>query len=211
MCSSSTASTTCPRAVLDSISRMPAARSSSTVASCSESSSWRANCRPMTTNSPPPRRMRIAPNVAKYHAVSPRRRRASGGRGMRSAGEPIAGTAYRLNQLRLEAIVDLASQSPNEDLEDVRKRVVVVVPHMCRNRRAIHDLAAMEDKEFEEGELFRRQLDRSAGAADAARGQVYFEIGDRRDARHHRRLSSHQGTNAGHELTERKWLGDIIV
>src|SRR5205085_520607 len=38
-------------------------------------------------------------------------------------GETVAGAAEGMNQLRLEPIVDLPPQAPNEDLEHVRERV----------------------------------------------------------------------------------------
>src|SRR6185437_3568863 len=103
----------------------------------------------MTTNTPPPRRTRIAPKVARYHAVRPRRRRASGARAMvGSLGEAIAGAAQRLDQLRLEVVVDLATQPPNEHLEHVRERIVVVVTDVGGDRRAVDDLAAMQHEEL---------------------------------------------------------------
>src|SRR2546423_3353951 len=161
MWSSSTASTTWPRAVLDSISRMRAARSTSTVASCNESSSCCANCRPMTTKRPAPSRTRIAPNVARYQAVRPSRSRARGCSVIRgSVAEPVAGATQGVDQLRLERVVDFPAQSPNEYLEHVRERIVIVIPHVCGDRRPVHDLAAMQHEELEERELLGRQFHR---------------------------------------------------
>src|SRR5439155_5785578 len=212
MWSSSTASTTWPRAVLDSISRMRAARSTSTVASCSESSSCRAYWRPMTTKRTAPSRTRIAPKVARYQAVRPRRRRASGCRAIaRSVAKAVAGAPQRMDQLRLEGIVDLAAQPPNEHLEHVRERIVIVVPHVRGDRRAVDHLAAMEDEELEQRELFRRQLHRLPAALHAARREIHLQILDRHDARHQRRPPPRECADARDQLAKGEWLRHVVV
>src|SRR5689334_11426944 len=150
MCSSSTASTTCPRASSASISRMFAARMSCCVAASSDASSCAVICDRITANRPPPNRTRMRPNVAAYQMVRRKRMRVSGCIGRCSLAEPISRAAHRVDQPRREAVVDLAAQPPDEYLEHVGERVVVVVPHVRGDGRAIHHLALVLQEKFEQ-------------------------------------------------------------
>src|SRR5262245_46424002 len=175
MCSSSTASTTSPCAEVASTSRIAAAPSSSRVAWRSERSSRLAIWLRMTRNRPVPSSSRMRPKVAPYQAVSPSRSRASGRASLGAKAVPHP--AHGVDQRRLEAVIHLASQPPHQDLEHVGERVMVVVPHVRRDRGPSHDGAGVRDQHLEQCELLRRQLDRGVAAPYAARGQVYLEVG----------------------------------
>ena len=59
-----------------------------------------------------------------------------------------------MNQLDVKAVVDLSSEAANENLEDVRERVVILVPHVGGDRRAVDDLPGMTDEESSKANSF---------------------------------------------------------
>src|SRR5437667_508118 len=127
----------------------------------------------MVRNRPPPRRARTSVKTPAYHAVSCRRRRASGCISEPSRAEAVARAAQRRDELRLEAIVDLAAQSRHEDLEDVDERIVVVVPHVRRDRGAVEQASLVQHEQLEQGELLRGEGDLAAAAAYLARSEEH--------------------------------------
>src|SRR3989442_6130663 len=129
----------------------------------------------MVRNRPPPRSARTSVKTPAYHAVSCRRRRASGCISEPSRAEAVARAAQRRDELRLEAIVDLAAQSRHEDLEDVDERIVVVVPHVRRDRGAVEQASLVQHEQLEQGELLRGEGDLAAAAA--------YLAGDRKSTR----------------------------
>src|SRR5438045_3454673 len=137
MCSSSTASTTAPRAAARSVSRMRAAPSSAAAAARSERSRCPATCWWIVTNSPAPSSTRTSVSTPAYHAVSWRRSRARGCITGLSSSEPVTRAAQRGDQLGLEPIVDLSTQPPDQDVQEVGEGIVVVVPHMCGDGSAV--------------------------------------------------------------------------
>src|SRR2546426_151450 len=126
MCSSSTASTTAPRALARSVSRMRAACSSAAAAALSDLSTCRDIWCRIVKKRPAPNSTSTSVNTPAYHAVSCSRRRASGCITGASRAEPVSRAAQRRDQFRLEAVVDLAAQAPHQHLEHVGERVVIV-------------------------------------------------------------------------------------
>jgi hypothetical protein len=53
---------------------------------------------------------------------------------------PITRASDRVDELRLEPVIDLAAQPAHQHIEDVGERVVIVVPDVSRDRGAIDDL-----------------------------------------------------------------------
>src|SRR6476661_4311943 len=157
MLSSSTASITRPRAPAASTSRMRAARASSCVALTSESSSCCEIWERIAANKPAPRRRMISPKVATYQIVRRSRRRTRRCIPTRdefaSITEAVSSAADGLNQLVRVVVVDFPPQASHQDLEHVRERIVIFVPHVRRDCCAIDDLSAMEHEELEQGEL----------------------------------------------------------
>src|ERR1700693_5737644 len=144
MFSSSTASTTRPRAPAASTSLILAARTSSCVALWSESSSCCDSWYLITTKRPAPRSRMISPKVATYQNVRRRRRRTRRCMPPRdesaSVTKPVSGASPCRNELRWILVVDLAAQAPHQHLEHVRERVVVFIPDVGGDRRAIYHL-----------------------------------------------------------------------
>src|SRR5881409_1824327 len=96
----------------------------------------------MARSSPPPSRARIDTKIPAYHAVSRSRRRASDCISAASGAEPVPGAAQRRDQLRLEAVIDLAPQARDEHLEHVGERVVVVVDRKSTRLNSSHSLTS---------------------------------------------------------------------
>src|SRR5207247_7079585 len=115
-------------------------------------------------NRPPPKNAMTDRNTPTYHAVSRSRSRASECISAGSRPEAIARAARRPDQLRLEAVVDLASQPPDEHLEQIRERIMVVVPHVRGNRGAIEHPPLVQHEQLQQGELLRAGGDGPAAA-----------------------------------------------
>src|SRR6185437_1621084 len=211
MCSSSTASTTWPRASAASISRMFAARMSCSVAASSDETSWAVICDRITANNPPPNNTRMSPNVAAYQAVRPSRMRVSGCIDRSGLPEPVARAAHRVDEARREALVDLAPQPPDEYFEHVGERIVVVVPHVRRNRRAIDDFSLVLQKELEQRVLLAGEHDLRSGAPDAVGAEIHLEVLDAPQRWLETRLTSRECVDAREQLAKRERLHEVVV
>src|SRR5256885_7373846 len=211
MWSSSTASTTAPRAPARSLSRIRAACSSAAAAARSDTSRWRDIWRRTVRNSPVPRTTRTSTSTPAYQAVSWSRRRASGSITDRSRAEAVAGPAQRRDQLLIEPVVDLAPQPPHQHLEDVDERVVVVVPDVRRDRRPVEHASRMQHEQLEQSELLRRQGDRPAAAPHLAGGEIDFQVRDAMPGRGERRPPAGQRLEPRQQLTESEGLGEGAI
>src|SRR2546430_13009652 len=211
MCSSSTASTTAPRALARSVSRMRAACSSAAAAALSDLSTCRDIWCRIVKKRPAPNSTRTSVNTPAYHAVSCSRRRASGRITGASRADPVSRAAQRRDQFRLEAVVDLAAQAPHQHLQHVGERVVIVVPHLCRDGGAIEHAPLMEHEQLEQRELFRAQRDRPAAAPHLAGAEVDLEVRDLIASRSQRGAPPRQSLEACEQLAEGAALGEVVV
>src|SRR5262249_8337548 len=125
--------------------------------------------------------------------------------------EPVACAANRVNQLRLEIVVDLSTKSSYQDLQDVRKRVVIVVPDMSGDRRAIDHLPLVPSEKLEQSKFFRGQSDLSLRTLHLAGLQIDSESRDLNALGSERRLATRQRANPCEELAESERLREIIV
>src|SRR3989454_5782487 len=180
MCSSSTASTTAPRALARSVSRMRAACSSAAAAALSDLSTCRDIWCRIVKKRPAPSSASTRVNTPAYHAVSCSRRRASGCITGTSSAEPVARAPQRRDQLRLEAVVDLAAQAAHEHLQHVGEGVVVVVPHVRGNGGAIEHAPLLDHEQLEQGKLLGAQRDRPTAAPHLAGAQIDLRSEERR-------------------------------
>src|SRR2546422_9292027 len=158
---------------------MRAARITAAVAPSSDRSSCRDIWWRTATNSPIPSSPRMSVKTPAYHSVSRSRSRASGVMRAPSRAEPVAGAAQRRDQLRLEAVVDLAAQAADQHLEHVGERVVVVVPHVRGNGGAVEHAALVEHEQLEQGELLSAQRDRPTAAPRSEERRVGKECRSR--------------------------------
>src|ERR1043166_6140166 len=113
-----------------------------------------------------------------------------------------------MDELHVEAVVDLAAESPHQHFEDVGKGVVVVVPDVRRDGGALDDLPGMPQQKLEEREFLGSQRNRSAAAADGPRADVYFEVVERQFRRRERqRAAARERLQPRDELAEgeRRW------
>ena len=96
----------------------------------------------------------IRPKVATYQIVSRNRSRTRRWMPSRdevaSIAKAISGAAYRLDQLEGKFIVDLSAQSPHQYLEHIGKWVVVFIPDVRGDCRAVHHLAPVQHEELEQ-------------------------------------------------------------
>src|SRR6266699_4027355 len=175
MCSSSTASATTPCARACSASRTRAAWIKALVAVRSDASSSRDICRRAATKSPPPRSPRIDRKIPACHSASRSLSRSSDSISRASCAETVPRPAVRRDQLGLEAVVHLAPQPPHQNLEDVRERVMVVVPHVRRDRRPVEHLPLVPDEQLEQSELLRGERKGATAAAHVATGEVHLQ------------------------------------
>src|SRR5204862_4007517 len=211
MCSASTESTTAPCALARSVSRIRAACSRAAAAARSEASRCRDIWYRTVTNNPPPRRASTSTNTPAYQAVSWRRSHASGCITGTSRAEPVTRAAQRRDQLRLEAVVDLAAQAADQYLEHVGEGVVIVVPHVRGDGGAIEYAALMQHEQLEQDELLRAQRDRPAAAPHLAGAQVDLQVRDAVARRRQRGPAPRQRLEPGHELPEGERLGQVVV
>src|ERR1700737_4851793 len=215
MLSSSLASMTRPRAPAASTSLILAARTSSCVALCSESSSCWESWYLITAKRPAPRSRMISPNVATCQNVRRRRRRTRRWMPLReesaSVTKPVSGASHCLNQLRRIFVVDLAPQAPHQHLEHIGEGIVVLIPDVGGNCRAIDHLSLVQDKKLEKGKFLCRELYGFSGAPHPLRLQIDFEVGNAECLWEWGTPPSPQCPHPREKFPEREGLGQVIV
>src|SRR6188474_918857 len=91
--------------------------------------------------------------------------------------EDISDAANRVQQLRLEALVELVAEAIDEHVHCVGAGVEAVVPDVRDDHRLRDHLAGVAHQELEQCELARAEIDRHAGALDAASQAVEAQVG----------------------------------
>lgn len=154
-------------------------------------------------------------NVPAYHKVSRVRTRESARSPLtvtfRSGAKPVPRSPQRLNQLRLESVIDLSTHSRNENLECVREWIVVVIPDVSSDCGSIDNLPGVKNEELQESKFLCGQIDGLARARDPLRLDPNFQVCNSYDLRERRRPPARKRANSGDKLPEREWLGQIIV
>ena len=92
----------------------------------------------------------------------------------------VACAADRMQQRRLEALVDLGAQAGDMHVDHIGLRIEVVFPYALQEHGAGHYLARMAHQILQKTELARLQVDRLAVAGGRPGEQVQFKIADRK-------------------------------
>src|SRR5437667_12480397 len=93
--------------------------------------------------------MRAVPrtNSVAYHSPSRRPKP------LARSSKDIADTTHRLQQLSLEWTIDLVPEPADQDVDDVRLRIEVVIPDVRQNHRLRDDLSRVAHQVLEKGRL----------------------------------------------------------
>src|SRR5215470_15327478 len=83
-----------------------------------------------------------------------------------------------VNQMTAEPFVNLLSQATHVNINDVRHRIKVFVPHMLGDLFATEQSFPMKREIFEQRVLFGRQVNPPSGANRSMVGGVQNQIGD---------------------------------
>src|SRR6476660_4867398 len=97
--------------------------------------------------------------------------------------KPISRPADRLDEPVAAPGIQLAAEAPDVDLDDVRSRRVVGIPHGVEEAILREHLPGMASEDLEQRELARRQADLHTGAANDHRRRGELEIADMDDRR----------------------------
>src|SRR5215467_731486 len=100
---------------------------------------------------------------------TPSRSPYTGRRVSRSGADDIPHTPHGVQQLLLEAAIDLLAQPAHEHVDDVRLRIEVVVPDVRQDHRLRDDLVDVPQEVFEQRELPRPEVDGDVAARHATR------------------------------------------
>src|ERR1044071_2260352 len=79
--------------------------------------------------------------------------------------EDITDAPHGVQQLALERLVDLVAQTAHQHVDDVGLRIECVLPDVRQDHRLGDDATGVAHQVFEQAELARPQLDRTAVAA----------------------------------------------
>src|SRR2546423_3730330 len=157
----------------------------------------------------------ISPKVATYQNVRRRRRRTRRWMPPReesaSVTKPVSGACHCLDELGWIVVVDLSPQSPNQHFQHVGEGVVVLIPNVGGDRRAIHYLSLVQDEKLQQREFLGSQLDGLAGTPHPLRIQIDLEVGNAECFRQGSATSSSQRPHPRQQLTEGKGLGEIVI
>src|SRR4051794_37221373 len=97
--------------------------------------------------------------IAVYQSVSRARTDSnmSVARGVGVAGEHVSGAADGADQLLRRDLLDVTSEPVDVDLDHVRERIELLVPHVLRELFASDDALGVAGEVFENRVLLRRQ------------------------------------------------------
>src|SRR5215470_4623879 len=90
----------------------------------------------------------------------------------------VPGAAPGVNQRTAEPFVNLLSQAAHVNINDVRHRVKIFVPHVLGDLFAAEQSAPMQREKFEQSILVGRQVNAPARANRRVVGGVQNQIGD---------------------------------
>jgi len=90
--------------------------------------------------------------------------------------ETVAGTAYGLDGSSSERFVNLATEAPYVDLDDVRIAVELVFPHAREDLTLGHDTAGAAEQKLQYLELTSRQRDLGITTPYAPRTRVEMQV-----------------------------------
>ena len=90
----------------------------------------------------------------------------------------VADAANRLDQPRLVALLGLAPEVADVDVERVRAEAEVVAPDALEDHRPGQHLPRVEQEELQQSELGARQLDRIAAAVHEPCRRVERDVGE---------------------------------
>src|SRR5258706_9638588 len=124
----------------------------------------------------------------------------------------VAFAAARAYQGFLPGQVDLPAEPLNVDVDDVRERIVVLVPHMLRDVGAAHDGTRVMRQVLEQRVLARGQRDRTVAPLDGTGCRVESEVTHLDDLRNRgTRAATNHGAQSRKQLAKRERLRQIVV
>ena len=132
-------------------------------------------------------------------------------RAVRDRAQPVARAADGLDQAIAPTVIDLPSETPDVDLDDVRLRHEIGVPQGLDQSLLAKDLPRMTGEELEQGELAGGQPDLATTTPHTQGRWIQLEIGDVDPRRTVINPASPKRPNPGPELGHREGLGEIIV
>src|SRR5271169_2523601 len=107
--------------------------------------------------------------------------------------------------------IDFLPAPKDIDVDYVGGRIKREIPDVLNDHGASDTTSGIEHQVFQQGKLFRRQLDPAPGAFDESLHPVDFQIGNRKHRFRGQMAAPHQCPDAGREFTERKRFGKVVV
>jgi hypothetical protein len=133
--------------------------------------------------------------------------RSSAGTDRRSAREPVAHAADRLDHVPAE----LAAQVANVNVDHVGLGIEVVPPHVRQQLLAGQDLVGVAQERLGQRELPAGQLDRAAGHGGSPGAQVQGHVARSQQGCLLGAVGPQPDANAGQQLLEPERLRDVVV
>ena len=128
-----------------------------------------------------------------------------------SVPQHVAGAAHGVQDARLAAVLELAAQVRDEDVDGVRLGEGVVAPDLVEQRLARHDDARVAHQVLEQLELARGQVELALAAEHLARVRVEAQVADDDVGASARRAAPQQGAHAREQLVALERLDEIVV
>src|SRR5215472_14410373 len=149
-----------------------------------------------------------------------RKRSVQQGRSERSGGvwgillvglQHVSNAANRLNELLAATSIDLVAQIVHVDIDDVRKCVKVLVPHMLGDHRSGEDAARVSHQIFEQRIFLESQVDPLPSPNYFTGRRIEDQIIDLEYAKALGGSSAKKGSNPRQQLIDGEWFGEIVV
>src|SRR5262245_50574769 len=149
-----------------------------------------------------------------------RKRSCQQGRSERSGGvwgillvglQYVSTAANRLNELLAATSVDLVAQIVHVHIDDVRKCVKILVPHMLGDHRSGEDAARVPHQIFEQRIFLEGQVDPLSSPGYFTGRRVEDEIIDLEYARALSGSSAEEGSNPRQQFIDGERFGQVIV
>src|SRR5215510_4666137 len=126
--------------------------------------------------------------------------------------EAIPNATNRMDERVSLLVIDLATDTPDIDIDDVGRRVKMKIPNVLQQHRPRDDPTFIANQVLKQLEFAGKQTDIPATPAGGSRYEIQLEIPDTQHRFLNDRVAaSSKCFNTRQQLHEREWLGKVII
>src|SRR5690242_3858366 len=131
--------------------------------------------------------------------------------GFAAVRKHVTGTATRVQQRFVRTGIDLATETIDINLDQIREGIELLIPNVLGNFGTAHNAAGIASEKFEESVFLRGHRDWLSRTRDILAAGVNDEIGEDNLLGLQSSCPAQQGPDARQEFLELERLGEVII